>query len=124
MTSRADALLAGPRGRRLCAELLARPDGGLGPPWSWQLRGSLPHDPAGELRAGLAITDLTAVTEDWRLSGALLAAVDSARYWQEPCEVDQVLTDGAVAEVLRPVAEVVSAAPGSRNQERDVRRAP
>ena len=115
MTSRAESLLAGPRGRRLCAELLATPDGELGPPRRWD-RLSLPiTDPAeharvlDDVRAALQATDLTAVALPGGLQAALLASVDRAVYWQEPFEVDQV-----VAALLAPVAEVVAAAPPAR----------
>ena len=115
MTRRADQLLAGPRGRRLCAELLVGPDGGLGPPWHWQLTVSeiAPARARDDVRAALAATDLTTVAEHRRLHDALLAAVDSTRYWQEPFEVDRVLADDTVAQLLRPVAEAVAAAPAS-----------
>jgi hypothetical protein len=66
-----------------------------------------------DVRAALAITDLTGLTECGRLHEALLAAVDSARYWQEPDDVDQVLTDDAVADMLLPVAGAVTAAPAA-----------
>jgi hypothetical protein len=119
VTSRADQLLAGPRGRRLCAELLVRPDGESGVPWRWHRLPGPVTDPAeharvlDEVRASLAVTDLTAVVLPWRLHDALLAAVDSARYWQEPFEVDQVLADDEVAGLLTPIAEAVAAAPTS-----------
>ena len=119
MTSRADALLAGPRGRRLCAELLVRSDGELGPPWRWH-RLTAPVTGPGErarllddVRASLAGTDLAAVGSPPRLQRALLAAVDSARYWQERDDVDLVLADDEVAALLRPVAEAAVAAPAS-----------
>jgi hypothetical protein len=79
----ADALLAGPRGRSLCVNLL----GITGPPGT-------PFD-ASALLAGLQ------------------AAVDSARYWQEPDAEDQEFAGEAAREALRPVAEAVVAAAGA-----------
>jgi hypothetical protein len=119
VSTRADALLAGPRGRRLCAELLVRADGGLGPPWRWQRLRAPFSDPTEQarvlqdVRESLAITDLSAVSLSGRLNEALLASVDSARYWQEPFEVDLVLADDEVAALLGPVAEAVAAAPAT-----------
>ncbi|MCZ2825951.1 MULTISPECIES: hypothetical protein [unclassified Modestobacter] len=120
MTDRADALLSGPRGRRLCAELLATPEGRSVPLWRWQSRAApLAHPDErararDDVRAALATTDLTAVGSPGELVRALQATVDTARYWQEPDVVDEVLADDEVAALLRPVAAAVVAAPASR----------
>jgi len=112
--------LAGPRGRRLCAELLATPTGGSGPPFRWRLLSAPVSDPderarvLDDVRAALAVTDLTAMASPWRLLDALMASVDQARYWQPPDEVDQVLADDDVAALLTPVAVAVVRAAASQ----------
>lgn len=109
---RARRLLSGPRGRRLCAELLAPLDGGAVPFW-WPV---LPerHAALDDVRAALPRTDLDAVAQQWRLDEALQASVDRAMYWQEPDEIDVVLADDAIAAELAPVADAVARAPASQ----------
>lgn len=118
MTSRADALLSGPRGRRLCLALVTRPPALSWPALTW-VGGAAGHpagrfDPAqlrASLAAAVAATDLDAVGLPERSDAALLESVDSARYWQEADDADQLLTDPSLAELLAPVAEAVVAAP-------------
>ena len=110
---RARQMLAGPRGRRLCAELLTRPDGGAGAPW-W-FSGTPDRVTAlADLRSALARTDLDDVAQPERLDEALQESVDRAMYWQPPDEVDSVLADVEVATVLAPVAAAVVRAAGSQ----------
>jgi hypothetical protein len=108
---RAGRLLSGPRGRRLCAELLASPDGGLTSRWPGRTdrRTALV-----DVRRALQRTDLDTVAGSGRLDAALLASVDWAFYWQEPDAVDAVLADEEVAVLLAPVADAVARASGSR----------
>jgi hypothetical protein len=113
VTRRADDLLSGPRGRRLCAELLVRPDGEVGVPWHWHRAVPDRVEAMADVRAALARTDLAAVTEELVLT-ALLASVDAARYWQGPDEVDGVLALDGVAEHLTPIAEALVSAPVTR----------
>ncbi len=107
------ALLAGPRGRRLCWELL-RQTGGFGwrePPES---EGAAPL--AAALRATVDRTDMEALAGAHDPASFFLALADSvtwARYWQEPDDRDRRLADPRVAEQLWPVAEAVSAAPAA-----------
>jgi hypothetical protein len=100
---RARRLLAGPRGRRLCAELLQNPDGGL-PLWWPVLPGH--RQAMDDIRNALARTDLDSIDEG-RLATALQASVDRAMYWQEPDEVDHVLADDELTAELAPVADAV-----------------
>lgn len=102
---RARRLLSGSRGRRLCGELLAQPL-------------YIPRDRAGtdwraELRRRVAATDPGSAVEPELLAAALVAAVDSIRYWQEPDDEDSVLRDDGVAEELAPIAEALAASPGT-----------
>ena len=123
MTSRADALLAGRRGRRLCLGVVLDPivPGWPGLTWSAGSAGSpVGRSDRDESRRSLAgavgtldLAALTATADPAGFLPALLATVDSARYWQEPDDVDLVLADDEVAALLRPVAEAVVAAPGS-----------
>ena len=122
VTSRAESLLAGPRGRRLCLSLVQDLTGWSGwPALTWS---DGPHgrqigrlDPVRaheSLAADVATTDLACVGAPERLLDALMASVDQARYWQPPDEVDQVLADDDVAALLTPVAAAVVRAPASQ----------
>ena len=123
MTSRADALLSGPRGRRLCLGLVLDPEVPGWPKLTWT-DGPAGH-PVGRvdptearqaLAAAVAALDVVSIartTDPLAFLPALLAAVDSARYWQEPFDTDALLDDPAVAAELRPVAEAVAVAPAA-----------
>lgn len=108
------ALLAGPRGRRLCWELLTHTGG-----WAWEE----PLESAGAARlaeaVGVAVgrsdvRALAAAHEPASFFPALADAVAWAMYWQEPDDRDRRLADPGVAEQLRPVAEAVSSALAAR----------
>lgn len=115
-------LLAGPRGRRLCFEVVspvrdrdvdAEPQC---PGWFDVWMGS-PVDQvqlAAELAAMIAVTDLRGIARSadrMRLLRPLAASVDEAMYWQGADSVDEALRSPALAEVLAPVAHAVSASP-------------
>ncbi len=110
-----EELLDGPRGRRLCFELVS--------PWWEDARvratpawhdlkfgpaEASPPQLAAELAVLVAGADLTA-SEETRLLEPLRSSVDAARYWQPPDELDQALAEPAVAEALGPVARAVTA---------------
>lgn len=112
-----EELLDGPRGRRLCFELVS--------PW-WedcQVRATpawrdlkfgsteaRPPQLAAELAVLVAAADLTAAAaEETSLLEPLRSSVDAAKYWQPPEELDQALAEPAVAEALGPVARAVTA---------------
>lgn len=110
----ADELLAGPRGRRVCWELLVRTGG-----WEWEE----PPQSAGAARlaealgAAVARSDVGALAvarEPTSFLAGLADAVAWAMYWQEPDVRDWRLADPRVAEQLWPVAEAVSRAPAAR----------
>ncbi|GAB4079330.1 hypothetical protein GCU67_14815 [Modestobacter muralis] len=121
MTSRADALLAGPRGRRLCLQIVVAGAGPWGwPPLTW--RQGVSGYPVGRvealevhasLAAQVAATDLSSIGRADVLQ-ALVTSVDGAMYWQPPDDADQLLADPALAALLAPVAETVTAAPDTR----------
>jgi len=109
----AEALLAGPRGRRLCWELLTQTGG-----WEWEE----PPDSAGAARLaealGVAVarSDIGALGIAREPASFLLALADAvawAMYWQEPDDRDRALADPRVTEQLWPVAEAVSRAPAA-----------
>ncbi|WP_138732122.1 hypothetical protein [Modestobacter excelsi] len=64
MTDRVADLLSGPRGRRLCAELLGRPDGEVGPPWHGHRSVPARFEAMGDVRAALTVTYLAAVIDE------------------------------------------------------------
>jgi hypothetical protein len=104
-------LLAGPRGRRFCLGVLtaARPEF-----WTLALGSAMaPRDQRlmGELARALGSPDAIAVAESAggsRLLAGLVEAVDSARYWQEPDETDELLMHRPVLTALGPVATLLS----------------
>jgi hypothetical protein len=52
-------------------------------------------------------------TDEVELLNFLADSVQSARYWQDPDEIDRILADPLVAEELRAVADVIASAPAS-----------
>lgn len=114
----ADALLAGPRGRSLCINLL---DDRLSAvrrrvPRAWldALRAVRTGDARRGARllgecAGIAGLPGTPLDGSALMVG-LQAAVDFASYWQEPDAEDQGFAADAGREALRPVAEAAAAA--------------
>lgn len=108
-----ELLLAGPRGRRVCWELLIRTGG-----WTFDE----PPESAGAqarataLAAAVARSDFGALAvarDPESLLPALTQAVSLAMYWQEPDSRDWRLADRRVAEALRPVADAVARAPAA-----------
>ena len=123
VSSRADALLSGPRGRRLCLGLVVDPAAPGWPALTWAdgpagypVGRFVADDARRSLAAAVATLDLAtlaATADPAAFVPALLGAVDSARYWQEPDDTDALLAADDVAAVLRPVAEAVVTAPAS-----------
>ncbi|PWD50786.1 hypothetical protein C8046_09135 [Serinibacter arcticus] len=117
MEETTEALLAGPRARRLLAELIEirQVDG-----WSVTAMSSLPTDRtelARRVRARAAeraapLAALTAV--DPRVLAAIDAATVMNMPWQPPDENDQLLADPAIVAALRPAAEALAAAEMTR----------
>lgn len=124
-----EGLLAAPRGRRLCWELVE--DAGspanlaIGPAWKRVCEAQL-HAPGPDVdHADLARELSVAVDQtDWRPVAAgmsdvalvepLAESVTWAMYWQPPDDVDQALAVPEVAATLRPVARAVTGAPAAR----------
>ncbi|HEY4420759.1 MAG TPA: hypothetical protein VGN22_14645 [Pseudonocardia sp.] len=109
----APAVLAGPRGRRFCAEVACANHDGLRRLYyeaAW-----FPSDKAGQQRLVDALAD-TAVpdVDEHTLLTCLADAVAHARYWQEPDAEDVLLADPAVVTALRPVAQAVVGSPSWR----------
>src|SRR5437588_13075953 len=99
------ALLAGPRGRRLCWELLTHTAG-----WRWEE----PLESAGAARLAEAVGVAVARSDVGALAIArepasffpmLADVVAWAMYWQEPDDRDRRLADPRVSEQLTPAAE-------------------
>ncbi len=101
----ANDLLLGPRGRRLCLELLPDPPDVLG--WPMPVSLHLPSGLRADIEAGVAAA-VPAV--EARLFAALVEAVSSAMYWQEADETDRLLEHPEVREILEPVAQAVAQA--------------
>jgi hypothetical protein len=118
-------LLAGPRGRRLCLEVVSPvtdrsvDDEPQCPAWFtvWaEHKLARDSDLAAELAAMIAVTDLDQVaarSDPLSLFGPLVLSVDSAMYWQPADEVDEVLRSPVLADVLAPVARAVTASPAA-----------
>jgi hypothetical protein len=88
-------LLAGPRGRRLCAELMDLPSF------------ARPDTADAHARAAVVVRALAAADAEIadRIDEALARCVASARYWQEPDELDVALLANELREPLAAVAE-------------------
>jgi hypothetical protein len=124
VTPRAGDLLAGPRGRRMCLELLRGAVGRTWPELSWTdgkagypVGRFDPEQARRSLAAAVAALDVAALVTTQTpatLLPALTASVDRAMYWQEPDEVDQLLAQPALGAELVPVAEAVVQAPASQ----------
>lgn len=118
VSSSADAveLLDGPRGRRLCWELL---EDLSGPAWRalWVGRSAGVADLARELGEMVARFDLVGLVATTSLRTvllpALVRAIDAAVYWQEPDGVDRALAAEPIGRTLEPVARALVAAPAA-----------
>lgn len=107
----------GPRGRRLSWSVLDRlyPESGSSPFW----RAGLDPDPEKLLRVlevSLPAVDLAVLSDPAHeefLLESVADAVDSARYWQEPDDLDLALGDPRLVAALAPVAVHIAAAPGA-----------
>jgi hypothetical protein len=115
-----DALLAGPRGRMLCWELIfeALPDRGRGDRWTgvWQAihRGDLSDHLADlEWCVRLVRSELTDVGDRLMLR-VFGRAVGDAAYWQPPSDEDHALAEPGVQAVLTPIAELITTSAAAR----------
>jgi len=132
MTLDPSALLAGPRGRRLCLEvLLAQGDGPAVQRAAWAVSwAARPFDEyrgtviafAGDAtscvepevspaEAAIALGAVRPHIDPAVLDTALAVAVDLAAYWQPPSGEDVLVTTEEVLAALEPVAESVSRDP-------------
>ncbi|MGH3211956.1 MAG: hypothetical protein ACRDNO_29775 [Trebonia sp.] len=116
----AEALLAGPRGRRLSWTLLwAGLAGAAERPASWNrvFRAVHSGDLSGcldDFSSCLARADPAALAADpAAVLWALGWTVARAQYWQEPDAEDQAFAPAAARAALRPVAAALARAPGS-----------
>jgi hypothetical protein len=117
----AEALLAGPRGRRLCWTLLwlgldpsARESAAWSPAWEAVMSGDL-SERMDEFAAGVALADPAALAGDEAtVFEALGWTVGTAQYWGEPDAEDRALAAPGAAAALRPVAGALLAAPAYR----------
>lgn len=117
----ADSLLAGPRGSRLCVELLddrlTTPDGRVHKEWSAACSYAARADVqrcASKLSECARIADLPGRPLDARaLMSGLQSVVDDASYWDEPDDQGRTFGHPAARQALRPVADSVAAAVAS-----------
>lgn len=119
--SAAETLLSGPRGRRLCWTLVWNRMAGENPAPAWDRvweATAVTGDLSGrvtELASCVALADPASMAAG---EPALLAALgwvtDTAAYWGEPDTEDRALGHDAVREALLPIAEAITAAPGTR----------
>ncbi|MGK3952477.1 hypothetical protein ACLKM7_09145 [Microbacterium sp. I2] len=129
MTDLVDALMRGPRGRRLCLEYVMRTDESVRSAVFWlgrqqdappgvQRRRFVGDDSAhqepptytSEEVAALIDGVMLATAREDIVREALQTTVDLARYWQEPDGEDVLAAHPAVRDALRHVAELVVAA--------------
>lgn len=100
---RANDLLAGPRGRRVCWELTGFASFGLHGLQSSQVTE----------RVARTVAELRADEADRLVLDALRSSVDAATYWQEPDECDEYLDAPELVELLRPLADELAANPAT-----------
>ncbi|GAA3555734.1 hypothetical protein GCM10022197_08640 [Microlunatus spumicola] len=105
------SLLAGPRGRHVCAAVGVQ----VAPDLGWPFRPTDRADAATFVH-GLAAVDpsrVAALQDPSALVDALGTAVDSAAYWQEPAGLDDLLGRPDVVGALRSVARGLVSAPAA-----------
>jgi hypothetical protein len=116
-----EALLAGPRGRRLCWTALwlgldaaGRQSAAWVPAWEAVISGDLTGR-VDEFAAGVALADpATLAGDEATVFEALGWTVKVAQYWGEPDAEDRALAAAeGVREVLRPIASAILAAPAA-----------
>lgn len=100
------AVLAGPRGRRFCAEQAAAAREAV----RRELHAGTPERLAALLDGVGCGADGVDLGEP-ALLAALADAVAFARYWEPPDEQDRLVADPRVVAALRPVADAVAASP-------------
>lgn len=124
MTPRAEAILAGPRGRRLCLELVRDADPEIDRVVHHLERGSRPFSPEALERLAAALADLGRPTPDSpapgrptldgpRILAAMGKAVDAAAYWQPPDGADLLAAHPAVRAGLSGVADEIASDPST-----------
>lgn len=121
MSPTPDALLAGPRGRRLCLELARLSDAELaqmifaavysGPRTASLVWGEPAVDPPTTSELSRALRAIDPVFSRDAVSDALRAGVDSAMYWQQPDEEDELAAEPDVRAALGGIAEAVASDP-------------
>jgi hypothetical protein len=103
------AVLSGPRGRRLCAEVACAGDDEVRREYytaAWS-----PGDDAARQRFVTVRTETVADVDEDTLLTCLANAVAHALYWQAPDQEDVLLTDPRIVEALREVADAVVGSP-------------
>lgn len=108
-------LLSGPRGRRLCMQLVSRYLGFPGPHgWYGALVGTDRLLETIEAATnGQLLAELASASEQAVMLGALTDTVDNAWHWGEPDEEDQALAQPPIARALQPIARAVAASPAA-----------
>ena len=117
-----EALLAGPRGRRLCWTLLwlglddaARQSAAWPLAWEAVVRSGDLSRRLEEFTAVLALADPAALAgEEATVLEALGWTVNTAQYWGEPDAEDRALAAPEAVPALTPIAAAILAAPGAR----------
>jgi hypothetical protein len=114
----AELLLSGPRGRALCWSVVLGRDGGVAQLHLLAESGDVSGTRAW-LREHAETADLAALagtTGELAFFGDLADVVTRAVYWQQPFDAatDRVLAGPAVRDAMLPVAEGITAAPGTR----------
>jgi hypothetical protein len=109
-----EALLEGPRGRRVCWAMLEER-------LAWRLWEALesgaPMRVGRELGEAVVRSDLDAIAETPDAAAfldALYETVSAAMYWEEPDERDRRLADPVANSALRPLAEAIASAPAAQ----------
>lgn len=108
---RAAQLLAGPRGRDVCAETAVLVDSSL--EWPFDPTDRKARDDFIDRLSAVDVAFVAALADPLALIGPLASSVASAMYWQEPDEEDMLLETAEVVAALEPVARALSSAPAA-----------
>jgi hypothetical protein len=111
-----DQLLAGPRGRRLCAAVAALVDERVTRLLTlavWSPADAAARSSLLSALAGIDASTVGQLSDETALLASLADAVTFAMYWQEPDDTDRLLARDEFRAALAPVAQALTGAPAA-----------
>ncbi|MFG1798371.1 hypothetical protein [Nocardia sp. NPDC049149] len=109
----AEQIVGSPRGRRVCANLVAECNSDFLSA-VWDATEVSTGDRSARVVAAVATAgpDVIGALSEEAMMRAVAEAAAFARYWQEPDDIDRVYAHRSVVAALRPIAAALLAAPG------------